>query len=315
MSRYIFRPNEVDTFDWEREIRQVLVAPEELGVVFEEFHGIGSGSVLAVEALTRSHRVGSRELFQRASELGLDAHLEWLALTRLIARYQELDLPMRMSVNVSPKALITGVVQELLLPLADRLIIEISELSPIVDYVALSSALKELRSRGVWIALDNAGAGFGGLNLLLALRPEWVKIDRSLVERIDISHRSRTVVEALIAIAHRIGSRVIAVGVELDAERETIESLGCDAWQGFLALQTSIPSSRHSCVGGLVHHGSMIGDLSFVVDATDSVAEVIRRWSVVSHSPRPRAALVSEGGEVVGSVCFDELVTAFLDAS
>ena len=94
--------------------------------------------------------------------------------------------------------------------------------------------LKSLQSAGVRIAIDDFGTRFSSLLYLVGYPLDTLKIDGQFIAGIETSNKHRNVVSAIISLAHGLGLRVIAEGVEVDAQREFLRVLGCDLMQGYL---------------------------------------------------------------------------------
>lgn len=99
---------------------------------------------------------------------------------------------------------------------------------------AVEAALTELASAGVSIALDDFGTGHASLIHLRDYPIDWIKIDRSFVGGMSLSGRNGTIVRGMIDLAHALGIRVVAEGVETEEQRDHLRAFGCDAGQGYL---------------------------------------------------------------------------------
>jgi EAL domain-containing protein (putative c-di-GMP-specific phosphodiesterase class I) len=127
-----------------------------------------------------------------------------------------------------------------------RIILEITEREPIEDLAELKRCVTACQNRGIDIALDDFGAGHSGLNTLLVLRPNIIKLDGSLIRGIDEDPRRSALVRGLLPACETMNVRVIAEGVETAAELETLRSLGVQLMQGFYlgrpVLEAGVPS-------------------------------------------------------------------------
>ena len=94
--------------------------------------------------------------------------------------------------------------------------------------------VETLRKNGLRVALDDFGTGFASLTHLLSVPVDLIKIDKSFVSRMEPEGRSAAIVEGLIAIADRLGIRVVAEGVETRQQAEMLEQFGCSLGQGYL---------------------------------------------------------------------------------
>jgi EAL domain-containing protein (putative c-di-GMP-specific phosphodiesterase class I) len=102
------------------------------------------------------------------------------------------------------------------------------------DYEALDRALARARAEGIRIAADDTGAGYAGLQHLLRLRPNVVKLDIGLTRDVDHDPARRALASALVTFAGEIGAVLVAEGVETVGELRSLRSLGIPAVQGYL---------------------------------------------------------------------------------
>jgi len=135
------------------------------------------------------------------------------------------------------------------------IVLEFSEREPVPDLALLQRIAAELRARGFRIAVDDAGAGHASMRVIAELRPEFIKVDRSLIQAVDADRARRALVVALLSFSGHIGARVIAEGIETVRERETLQSLGVQFGQGWL-------------IGRPVLMHSLDGNTEEVVDPT-----------------------------------------------
>ena len=98
------------------------------------------------------------------------------------------------------------------------MVVEITEHARIDDYEALREALEALRDFGTRVAIDDAGAGFASLRHILRLEPEFIKLDRTLIDGIESDRSRQALAAGLISFAERIGATIVAEGIERPAE-------------------------------------------------------------------------------------------------
>jgi EAL domain-containing protein (putative c-di-GMP-specific phosphodiesterase class I) len=215
-----------------------LLTGEGLSIVLQPIVELAGGRVVAVEALSRFNDepgYGPDRLFADAAALGLGVELELLAIRRALEHLDGLPPGVRLSVNGSPTTLCTSELQDLLAAISgDRLAIEITEHAPVDDYTALRVALTRLRSRGVQLMVDDAGAGFASLKHIVDLQPDVIKLDVSLTRDIDTDPLRRALAASLLAFASEIGASIIAEGIETYGELEALRALGVRHGQGYL---------------------------------------------------------------------------------
>jgi EAL domain-containing protein (putative c-di-GMP-specific phosphodiesterase class I) len=123
---------------------------------------------------------------------------------------------------------------EPLLPLAKRVVLEITERASLDVVKDVPARVSALRKRGFRIAVDDLGAGYAGLTSFTQLEPEFVKLDMSLVHDVQDSTVKQRVIASLAELCHELQLQVIAEGVEIEAECSQVCALGCDLLQGYL---------------------------------------------------------------------------------
>lgn len=147
-------------------------------------------------------------------------------------------------VNLHTRDLLDPMLYEAAAPLtkiAHRVVLEITERSTLDDVKDVQTRVAALRGHGFRIAVDDLGAGYAGLSSFIALEPEIVKLDISLVRGIHGSPLQQRVVTAMTTLCKEMGMRVVAEGVEVAAERDCIIGLGCDLLQGYIFARPGPP--------------------------------------------------------------------------
>jgi EAL domain-containing protein (putative c-di-GMP-specific phosphodiesterase class I) len=212
-----------------------LCADGELETVFQPMIELGSNHPVAYEALTRfpGRSRTPREWFADATELGVGSDLELAAVRSALSYLDDFPPETRLSINVSPAVAVTDDFVELVAPVADRLIIELTEHDPVEDYDLLVDTLSHLRALGALIAIDDVGAGFTTLRNIIRLAPDILKLDLSLTQAIERDSGSRALTTALIGYGDSTGTVIAAEGIETEGELETLRELGVDQGQGY----------------------------------------------------------------------------------
>jgi EAL domain-containing protein (putative c-di-GMP-specific phosphodiesterase class I) len=101
--------------------------------------------------------------------------------------------------------------------------------------------LHELKAMGVRIALDNFGTGNSSLSYLTRVPFDTLKLDRSFIRDVESDSRSKCVMPSVIAMAHSVGARIVAQGVDSEEQESFLRSHGCDEIQGFLFSASLAP--------------------------------------------------------------------------
>jgi len=123
------------------------------------------------------------------------------------------------------------------------LVIEITEQHQLADSEQTRAAMADLRALGVLVAIDDFGTGYSSLSYISRLRPDELKLDKSLVENVDADAERAGVVVAALAMARSLKLEVVAEGVETEAEKGFLRAHGCDMAQGFL-YQRAMPAGE-----------------------------------------------------------------------
>jgi PAS domain S-box-containing protein len=217
---------------------QELLSTGAVNIALQPIASLFTGRLVGAEALARFDDGRPPDVwFEEAREAGLTRDLEALTFTAALARFSALPRECYLSVNAGPGLIMDPAFQSSLreggVPL-DRLVIEITEHDRIHDYAALNLALAPLRELGVRLAVDDTGAGYASLSHVLQLRPNIIKIDRSLIAQLSSDPARRSLVTALVLLALDIGASVTGEGVETAAELSTLIDLGVDSAQGYL---------------------------------------------------------------------------------
>lgn len=214
---------------------RAALSGEGVHIVHQPIVELDGGSVIGYEALARFEQVANTQsVFEGGHLFGFGAELEARLLELALEGARHLARGWRLHVNVSPSTLLVERVRRLFEQARLRkVVIELTEHVPPGAVRELERTLLGLRARGALIAVDDAGSGFGGMDLLLGLRPDLVKLDAKLVQGLG-NHPGRAgVVRALVEAAHQSGAMVVAEGVEDATTLEACVRLGLDAAQGY----------------------------------------------------------------------------------
>lgn len=262
---------------------------------FQPILDIARGQVLGFEALSRGPApLESPEvLFGQGHREGLTWELE--ALCRSIAlKNTDGDLwckEWRLFLNVSPSVFmdrrfpgwLTGEFPQQGDRKPSAVVLELTETEKIEDFDALSRALLAVRSMGFQVALDDLGSGNAGLPSLVKARPDFIKLDRFLVQDIHRDIYRQDLIRACVDFAGQVSSVPIAEGVEKWEELECLAELGIRFFQGFLLGRPApVPTSPADavCRRAKGHFG---GHLTGPGQG-DSVKSLVRR----SHTVHPQ---------------------------
>lgn len=216
-------------------IRDLLAAGDPV-IVLQPIVQLADRSVVAAEALSRfpsDPELTPAEVFVLAEAAGMGLELELRALARACDVLDGVALPV--GLNGSPLLWRTEEALALLEAApADRTVVEITERLAIESYPDLLAALAPHRGRGGRLAVDDVGAGHAGLQHLLALKPDLLKLDATLVRGCDTDTDKQALIAALVAYGRGTGTTLVAEGIETADELATVDDLGVHLGQGHL---------------------------------------------------------------------------------
>ncbi len=217
----------------------------QVSTMFQPIIDLTTGKLFGVEALSRGPAGSPFEsplaLFPAAEQAGCLFQLEHLCRRQAITIAAGQGLRGKLFLNINPQvvndpAFEAGTTMRNLEILGfnpNNVVFEITERQAISDYASFCRALEHYRCQGFMVAVDDAGAGYSSLQAISELRPDFVKLDMSLVRDLNSNPVRMAICEALIGLAHRIDARVIAEGIESGEELRTLASLGARYGQGY----------------------------------------------------------------------------------
>lgn len=216
-----------------------------LHAVFQPIVQAANAEILGYEALIRgplgSPCASPEALFGLARDPAATIELEVHAARTALASWSALALPGKLFLNFSPLTL-RHLLAERGKPLCmliggnitpSRLVIEVTEQTPIGDAASFGRAIAVLRELGMQYALDDFGTGHANLDLLAHLSPQFVKIDKSLIRGIASCSRRLEILRGMLRMMSAFGGRVIAEGIEDEDELAVIRDLGVTGAQGY----------------------------------------------------------------------------------
>ncbi|MBV9411044.1 MAG: EAL domain-containing protein [Acidimicrobiia bacterium] len=214
-----------------------VVARRSFRLVYQPIVHLDSGDVAGVEALCRfSDGTPPERRFQEAEKLGLAPDLDLGIIDLALEQLPQLPEGY-VSINLSPSTLLDGRLGDRLLAddvPANRIVIEVTEHARITDYDRAQELVDALRANGMRLAVDDAGAGYSTFRHVLRLRPDMIKMDRSITQNIDTDTARRALATALVIFAGELGATVVAEGVETEAEVLALRRAGIHRAQGYV---------------------------------------------------------------------------------
>jgi diguanylate cyclase (GGDEF)-like protein len=237
------------------EFRKVVETPQ-LSAVFQPIVDLRNGHVLGWESLARGPAEGNFRsptlMFDFAEEVGWVFALERCCREQAIAGLGGLDPGQKLFLNIHPQTLgdpsfKTGETLRLLERHGLKpynVVFEITERHNVKDFTLFYKTLEHYRSQGYQIAIDDVGTGYSGLSRLAAVRPDYIKVDMSLVRGIDTNPVQRSLIETLVTLCQKIGCEIICEGIETDTELSSLQSMGVTYGQGYYLARPATPKPQ-----------------------------------------------------------------------
>jgi EAL domain-containing protein (putative c-di-GMP-specific phosphodiesterase class I)/DNA-binding NarL/FixJ family response regulator len=217
---------------------QEAIRGDVLDTVFQPIVDLVDGHICGLEALSRfltRPRRSPETWFVEATNHGLLTPLELAAASQALAQLDLVPEGVYVSVNVSPQTLCAPGLAEIVQQVAaHRVVLELTERSPIADHPEAAECVAHLRGLGSRLAVDDVGRGFSGLGHVVELAPDILKLDRSLVSSVDSDAAKSALIARLTSFGDEVGMEVVAEGIETEAELDTLRALGVRNGQGFL---------------------------------------------------------------------------------
>nr|WP_294691072.1 bifunctional diguanylate cyclase/phosphodiesterase [uncultured Friedmanniella sp.] len=237
---------------------ETAMADQQITVVFQPIVETRTSDIVSVETLVRwAHpRYGNippDDFIGLAEQIGRIGPLTDYVLDRALdrcRRWLDQDIALSVAVNLSARCLaepdLVDRVRRALrhhgVP-GELLTLELTEGSVVDDTVRNSTVLADLHSLGLRLSMDDFGTGYSSLSQLRQLPIDELKIDKSFVLGMSTSQNESFIARSIVELAHNLGLRVVAEGVEDEVTRDLLAQMGCDKVQGFL-VSRPLPEDR-----------------------------------------------------------------------
>jgi EAL domain-containing protein (putative c-di-GMP-specific phosphodiesterase class I) len=307
--------------DWEARIDDALAGRIPLDAYFQPVVDLRRRTVVGYEALARfgvcdGESFGPDEWFAAAHAAGRAHELEARVLRGAFAARADLPRNCFLAVNVEPESLTQPAVRDAFAEQGGLggIVVEITEHRPL-DLDALEAPLAQLRGAGALIAVDDAGAGYAGLQQILELRPAIVKLDKELVSGIDHDEAKAALTEMLGQFANRIDAWLLAEGIEHEGEARRLLDLGVPLAQGFYFGRAAVPWAAIDPIAArdlqraadAPAHG-----LHLLVDVVGAVDELTAMAAPAACAAEPWTPVIDANRRPVGLLTSDSALTGTL---
>lgn len=212
-----------------------FLEPDAIEIALQPIVDLADGRVVGAEALARfGAGTNPADVFAAAASMGLGVPLELAAIKAAVALLPQLPPSVYLSVNISPETVarndLTGILDS---APAHRLVLELTEGVPVNNYPQVVRHLAPGRAAGMRVAVGDKGSGYASLQHILALKPDIIKLDLTLVRGIDRDPARRALAGALTGFVKEFGAGLVAEGIETPGELETLRRLNVLVGQGY----------------------------------------------------------------------------------
>ena len=228
-------------FDLQRRQLEECLSADALALALQPIVHAGDSAVQGYEALLRSRHPGfdtPLALVSAAESQGMLGRLADRVAEHAARSLAAMPGDLTLFINAHPAEFADENAVRLrfgrLLPWAERIVIEITERSDVLQIMNWHHALDFLTGAGFRIAVDDVGAGYNSLSVLAELHPAFAKVDMTIVRNIDSDMRKQRLLELLVHVARATQAQLVVEGIETRAEAAVVTRLGADYLQGFL---------------------------------------------------------------------------------
>ncbi len=237
-----------------------ILAGKQISTVFQPIVSLRDGTIYGYEALSRGPLGSGMEspgvLFDCAQRFNKLWELELLCRSKAIETVYALHAPIRLFLNVNPSIMHDpkfkqGFTKDYLAQYsisAEDVIFEITEREAITNVADFMKTIRNYKDQNYKIAIDDAGAGYSGLNLISDVCPHFIKIDMNLIRDIDKDVTKQSLVKSMREFASLSNTHLIAEGIETEGELLKLIEIGLDYGQGYFIarpLPSLIPIASH----------------------------------------------------------------------
>jgi EAL domain-containing protein (putative c-di-GMP-specific phosphodiesterase class I) len=224
-----------------------ILDTEDLKLAYQPIVDLKRKTIFAYEALARpsqeSFPKGPGQMFEEAARHKLAGALGRLVRQVAVAECPEYPL----FLNIHPSELDQYFIVQPDDPIfrhGEDVFVEITEGVPLSHFVLCRQMLNEVQGRGIYLVVDDFGAGYSNVKYIADLEPRVVKLDRQLICGLKGGSRLFMLVKHLVQLCKAMGAKVVAEGIETQGELTAVTEAGCDYGQGYLLARPSNPPPR-----------------------------------------------------------------------
>lgn len=222
-----------------------LIDQKNIRIVFQPIISLRSAEVYGYEALSRGPKDSNFEnpeiLFKKAYEHNLVWELEYLCRSKALERFSNIETEAKLFLNVNPNIMHDakfkqGFTKEYLNKFnvdASKIVFEITEREAIYNALDFINTVEHYKGQDYNIAIDDAGSGYSGLNLISEVYPHFIKLDMKLIRNVDKDFIKQALVKSMCEYANLTNTYLIAEGIETEEELRKLIDMGVHYGQGY----------------------------------------------------------------------------------
>lgn len=306
-----------------------IILDRNITSVYQPIVSLGDAQIFGFEALTRgpadSEFHSPLHLFEYAESRGALYSLDRLAREKAIEGCGQLKKNQRVFINIPAHVIddpqfTSGMTMKIVERCGldpHNVVLEITERTSIEDFSTAKRILEHYRSQGYQIAIDDAGAGYSSLQAIAELHPDFIKVDRSLVQNIHNDKMKEMILETFVSFARKMSIRIIAEGIEEWEELKKLAQMGVHFGQGFLLgrpvpqlvnLQNEVASQIESINRLQGMEGiSQIGNMAAPICCFDQSAPISQAANYFKDNEDAAGAVILNGQQPVGLIMREKL--------
>jgi EAL domain-containing protein (putative c-di-GMP-specific phosphodiesterase class I)/GGDEF domain-containing protein len=310
------------------EILEEILTKGYINPVYQPIVSLRSGEVMGYEALSRISRAELQlsigTLFRQADRAGRLWELETLCRTKSLAQIQKKPKNRKLFLNVTPniindehfkKGFTRRCLEEYGVDAEEEIVFEITERVAVSDQKVFLDSITHYRSQRYGIAVDDVGSGFSGLNMIVDVAPDFIKLDMNLVRDIDKDNMKISLCRAFVEFCRNENINLIAEGIETEAELKILTKLGVGFGQGYFLAPpgnqfgepapeiTNLISSyfsKHYIEGAASSIFPSIGRLAKVVRTFPPEAKAVDLFELIKENPTINEICMVDEERIVG---------------
>lgn len=222
-----------------------IVRSENFNIVYQPIVSLCTGVVLGWEALTRgpagTNFMNPQVIFSFAGEINMLYPVEKVCRQLALKNLGEISRDQKIFLNIHPhtindKNFVKGETLEIIKKCRlnqSNIVFEITEQADVNNIPEFKKTLEHYRGQGYMVAIDDVGAGFSSLQSIAKIRPDFIKMDMSLVHGVDSDPVKKALLETFVTLADKIGCSIIAEGIETESQLNALIKMGVHYGQGF----------------------------------------------------------------------------------